>query len=56
MAVRGTRLRLIKINFSPFSIMITEPLDTSLPVPEVVGIATSGATSPIFSTPPKPAV
>ena len=44
MAVLGTSSRLARISFSPFFMMMTAPLDTSLPVPEVVGIAIKGAT------------
>ena len=40
------------MSFLPSFMIITDPLDTSLPVPEVVGIAKRGAVSFIFSIPP----
>jgi hypothetical protein len=43
---------LARINFLPSFMIMTEPEETSLPVPEVVGIARRGAVSPIFSIPP----
>ena len=44
MEVMGTKLRLARMSFSPLFMMITAPEETSLPVPDVVGMAIKGAT------------
>ena len=51
-AAFGIKCGLAKINFLPSFIMIKDPTDTSLPVPEVVGIAIMGIVSFIFPYPP----
>ena len=56
MEVMGTKLRLARMSFSPLFMMITAPEETSLPVPDVVGMAIKGATVPILPAPPRPAV
>ena len=51
-AASGLKCSLAKISFLPSFMIITAPNDTSLPVPEVVGIAIMGIVSLIFPTPP----
>ena len=51
-AASGIKWALAKISFLPSFIIMTEPEETSLPVPEVVGIARRGAVLVIFSMPP----
>ena len=47
-AALGLKWGLARISFLPSFIMMSAPSDTSLPVPEVVGIAIIGIVSVIF--------
>ena len=51
-AASGIRFSLAKISFLPSSMIMTDPTDTSLPVPDVVGIAIMGMVLEIFPKPP----
>ena len=51
-AAVGLRWSLARISFLPSFIMMTAPKETSLPVPEVVGMAIIGIVWLIFPTPP----
>jgi hypothetical protein len=50
-ATAGTRWRLAKVALRPSSVMTMAPIETSLPVPAVVGMAISGGCLPILALP-----
>ena len=51
-ATLGIIFGLAKVSLRPSFMTITKPIDTSLPVPDVVGMATTGATRSILRAPP----